>query len=61
FRCRCSSEKVENTLKSFPKSELLEIADNGQVEVTCEFCKAVYMFEVDALFGSAAKGSETRH
>ncbi|MEK9672611.1 MAG: Hsp33 family molecular chaperone HslO [Rhodospirillaceae bacterium] len=52
-KCRCSRGKVERTLASFPKSEISELAVDGVVNVTCEFCGRDYVFdtgEIDALF-----------
>ncbi len=43
--CRCSRHRVERTLSSFPKSEVESMIENGQLSVTCEFCKAVYAFD----------------
>ena len=51
--CRCSREKVARTLKSFPKAEIMDLADDGVVSVTCEFCKSDYRFDeaaIDFLF-----------
>jgi len=50
-QCRCSQGKVENTLKSFPRSEV--VGDDGYVRVVCEFCKAKYDFspgQLDSLY-----------
>lgn len=47
--CRCSRERVANTLRSFPKDEITVLATEGVVEVTCEFCGARYEFGGDAL------------
>jgi len=50
-RCRCSRDKVANTLKSFPRAEITD--DDGVSQVVCEFCKADYTFtatDLDALF-----------
>jgi len=50
-RCRCSRDKVANTLKSFPRAEI--VGDDGASQVVCEFCKADYTFtatDLDALF-----------
>ncbi len=55
--CRCSREKVGNTLASFPRAEIEEMADNGVVTVTCEFCKTDYRFgkeDMADLFESVA-------
>jgi len=54
-KCRCSAEKVENALKSFPREEVEEMRDeSGKVAVVCEFCKTGYHFddaELDRLYG----------
>ncbi|MDH3335862.1 MAG: Hsp33 family molecular chaperone HslO [Rhodospirillaceae bacterium] len=42
-QCRCSEEKVINTIKSFPIDEITD--ENGNIRVTCEFCKQVYSFD----------------
>ncbi len=47
--CRCSQAKVERTLRSFPRSEIEAMGDDGSVTVTCEFCKANYVFGPEAL------------
>ncbi|MBF0247946.1 MAG: Hsp33 family molecular chaperone HslO [Alphaproteobacteria bacterium] len=52
-RCRCSRDKVANTLKSFPRAEIID--QDGHVGVVCEFCKSAYAFapdELDRLFGA---------
>lgn len=48
-KCRCSTQKVERTLKSFPRSEIETMREGGLVRVTCEFCKADYSYDDDAL------------
>lgn len=48
-RCRCSREKVERTLRSFPMAELMTMREDGLLRVTCEFCKAEYAFDEPAL------------
>ena len=53
--CRCSRHKVERTLKSFPRDEIVSLADEGVVTVNCEFCRANYVFDeaaMDALFAT---------
>jgi len=55
-RCRCSAERVEGTLKSFPREQVEEMRDeNGKVAVVCEFCKTGYHFDdadLDRLYGA---------
>ncbi len=51
--CRCSREKVANTLRSFPQAEIEDMAEDGKVTVTCEFCGTDYVFgpeQVGALY-----------
>ena len=53
--CRCSREKVERTLASFPREEVEAMAEDGKVTVTCEFCKAAYVYgdvELAALYAA---------
>ncbi len=48
FRCRCSRRKVRHVLISLGESDLREIlAEQGQVEVRCNFCGARYLFDDD--------------
>jgi len=45
-RCRCSQDKVEGTLRSFPRDEIEGLRDEaGDVVVVCEFCKTRYAFD----------------
>lgn len=57
-RCRCSREKVTNTLASFPRAEVEDLQDEaGEVVVSCEFCRTAYVFnpaDIQALYGSQA-------
>lgn len=50
--CTCSSRRVEDMLNSFPHHDLDDMAQDGRIEVTCEFCNAVYEFALDALEGT---------
>ena len=43
--CRCSRQRVAATLRAFPRDEVEDMADDGRVTVTCEFCKASYVFD----------------
>lgn len=43
--CRCSRDRVEATLRSFPREEIVDMEIDGQVVVTCEFCGARYAFD----------------
>lgn len=50
FACTCSRERVGNMLKSLGREEVESIlAEQGQVDVGCDFCGAQYRFDpVDA-------------
>jgi molecular chaperone Hsp33 len=47
--CRCSREKVERMLRAFALAELRTMIENGVLRVTCEFCKADYLFDEAAV------------
>jgi molecular chaperone Hsp33 len=45
FHCDCNSEKIENVLFTLGEKEVSELLEKqGQIEVTCEFCKKKYIF-----------------
>jgi molecular chaperone Hsp33 len=50
FACSCSRERVSNMIRSLGTEEVDSIiAEQGQVEVGCDFCGAQYRFDpVDA-------------
>ncbi|HEX5078384.1 MAG TPA: Hsp33 family molecular chaperone HslO [Geminicoccaceae bacterium] len=46
FGCRCSRERVERLLRSFPDAELEEMRqDDGLLVVTCQFCNVGFRFD----------------
>ena len=45
FGCRCSREKVQNTLASFNPEEVESLGEDGHIAVTCNFCSEKYLFE----------------
>ena len=50
FQCRCSQERIGDMLKLLGTVDLDEmIADEGQAEVTCNFCNTRYVVERPAL------------
>jgi molecular chaperone Hsp33 len=66
FRCQCSRQRIEGTLRGLGAEELHAILnEQGRVHVDCEFCARSYDFDavdVEALFtGAVSLGSELRH
>jgi molecular chaperone Hsp33 len=43
-KCRCSHERSERILASFPVDEIKSFAQDGQIHMTCEFCRSDYVF-----------------
>jgi molecular chaperone Hsp33 len=48
-KCRCSRERLLNTLKSFERASLEDMAENGVISANCEFCATDYTFELSSL------------
>ena len=48
-KCKCSKERLENTLKSFEKTALAEMAKDGVIDANCEFCDTTYHFPLEEL------------
>jgi molecular chaperone Hsp33 len=45
-QCRCSAERIENMLRSFPREDRVNmIGDDGRIGVTCEFCGTYRSFD----------------
>ena len=44
-KCRCSEDRVTNMLRSLPRDEIEDMAVNGVVSVTCEFCNRSYVYD----------------
>jgi molecular chaperone Hsp33 len=66
FACSCSVARVEGALRIAGRQEIeAALAEQGRVEVVCEFCGRQYLFsppEARALFAPAGgPGSPTRH
>lgn len=65
FRCTCSRERTERVLLSLGEAELRSIvAEQGAIEVACQFCNQEYRFDpidVEQLLRGGAGGSERLH
>jgi molecular chaperone Hsp33 len=50
--CRCSQDRIETVLKSFPPEDRAGMVEgDGQIRVTCEFCSRIYEIAPGALEG----------
>lgn len=50
YRCYCSRERVSRALISMGKADLTDlIAEQGQAELTCQFCDQIYHFSKEEL------------
>jgi molecular chaperone Hsp33 len=48
--CRCSQDRIEGVLKSFPASERAAMVEaDGMIRVTCEYCSRTYDIAPDAV------------
>lgn len=47
--CTCSADKVRGILSSFAPDEIEEMAVDGVISVTCQFCSAAYDFPAEAV------------
>jgi molecular chaperone Hsp33 len=45
--CRCSLDKIRHVIDHLPEEEKQELAINGKISVTCEFCNTTYDLAVD--------------
>ncbi|MCQ2741487.1 MAG: Hsp33 family molecular chaperone HslO [Alphaproteobacteria bacterium] len=52
FGCRCSREKLLNTLKTFSDQDIASMIENGKITATCHFCSETYIFAPDELLRS---------
>lgn len=60
FECRCSREKVADMLRMLGPREVEEIvAEQGRVEVRCEFCNKPYAFDAVDSAGLFIAGAGT--
>src|SRR5579872_6273748 len=52
-QCRCSRERVERMLTALPPRDLVDLAVDGKLVVTCEFCNASYSFDEETVAAMA--------
>ena len=49
FGCRCSREKLLNTLSAMSENDINDMVENGKITATCGFCGEKYYFEKSEL------------
>ena len=47
--CRCSRDRLLSTLKSFDKTALNDMAEDGVISANCEFCATDYRFPLSEI------------
>lgn len=47
FECGCSEERVREMLSRFGPEDIEDMAVDGRIQVTCEFCNRNYSFDPD--------------
>ncbi|MBQ9272062.1 MAG: Hsp33 family molecular chaperone HslO [Alphaproteobacteria bacterium] len=45
FGCRCSREKLQQTLSAMKPQDIKDMVENGKITATCNFCGQVYSFD----------------
>ena len=45
FGCRCSREKLADTLQGFKPEDIEEMSENGKISANCNFCSEQYIFD----------------
>lgn len=45
FGCRCSREKLLNTLSTMSRQDIEDMVEDGKITATCGFCSEKYYFE----------------
>lgn len=48
-KCRCSRDRLHNTLKSFDAQAIDDMLEDGVIKATCEFCAQDYVFTLEDL------------
>jgi molecular chaperone Hsp33 len=53
FQCRCGPERVRTMLSGFGADEINDMAVDGVIEITCEFCSTRYSFKPEAFLAES--------
>ena len=46
FECTCSKEKIANVLDRYTNEDLQDMAEDGVINVSCDFCREPYTFKL---------------
>lgn len=55
FRCRCDIRRIEAMLGSLTLNDLDEMIDEGEANITCNFCSEVYRLSKETLLTARAQ------
>lgn len=47
FECRCSAERAHRVITALPSEDRADLTVDGRLEVTCDYCNALYLFDTD--------------
>ncbi|MEM9232833.1 MAG: Hsp33 family molecular chaperone [Pseudomonadota bacterium] len=47
FDCTCNRDKIVQVLAQYDASVIKDMVEDGAIEVTCDFCRTIYRFELD--------------
>jgi molecular chaperone Hsp33 len=47
FACRCSAERALRVIAALDVVERADLAVDGKLEMTCDYCNALYLFDTD--------------
>ena len=50
-QCACSEDRLRNTIKSFDKAAVTDMAEDGVILANCQFCDHEYRFELSEFVG----------
>ena len=55
FQCTCSQERINKAMEAMPKKDILEMAQEGDQTITCDFCNTNYVVSKPQLDTMALK------
>lgn len=47
FACTCNRGKIASVLAQYTRADIEDMLEDGAIEVTCDFCRTSYRFELD--------------